>query len=130
MTQRRKALKVEAMQKYEEAKEKEDTEAMKKYASRTSRLTSDIIEESKKIIDALGLPIIFKTTKGEKERELKDLRVAIKEAKQKYKIQGIVSGALASNYQKTRVFLCLQFFCLTYGTPVTRRYLRLHFHMV
>ncbi len=50
-----------------------------------------------------GIPLIFKTTKGEKERELEDLKVAIKEAKQKYKIQGIVSGALASNYQKQRI---------------------------
>ncbi|MBW2979939.1 flap endonuclease-1 [Candidatus Woesearchaeota archaeon] len=63
--ERRKASKIEAQKKYEDAVKKEDTEAMKKYASRTSRLTSDIIEESKKIIDALGLPIIQAPSEGE-----------------------------------------------------------------
>lgn len=52
---------------------------------------------------ALGLPLIFKETLGEKEKELDDLKSAIKEAKNKYKIEGVVSGALASNYQRTRI---------------------------
>ncbi len=49
------------------------------------------------------IPLIFKTTKGEKEKELKDLKIAIKEAKKKYKIKGIVSGALFSKYQRSRI---------------------------
>lgn len=63
--ERRKSVKIEAQKRYEEAKEKEDTEEMKKYASRTSRLTSDMIEESKKVIEALGLPIIQAPSEGE-----------------------------------------------------------------
>jgi flap endonuclease-1 len=63
--ERRKSLKIEAEKKYQEAKEKEDTEEMKKYASRTSRLTSDMIEESKKVIEALGLPVIQAPSEGE-----------------------------------------------------------------
>jgi flap endonuclease-1 len=63
--ERRKSLKIEAQKKYEEAKEKEDAESMKKYASRTSRLTPDMIEEAKKIIEALGLPIIQAPSEGE-----------------------------------------------------------------
>jgi flap endonuclease-1 len=63
--ERRKSLKITAQKKYEEAKEKEDAEEMKKYASRTSRLTSDMIEESKKVIEALGLPIIQAPSEGE-----------------------------------------------------------------
>ncbi|MCD4740804.1 diphthine--ammonia ligase, partial [archaeon] len=51
----------------------------------------------------IGLPLIKKTTKAEKEKELEDLKKALQEAKQKYKIKGVVSGAIASNYQKTRV---------------------------
>lgn len=52
---------------------------------------------------SLNLPLIQKTTKGEKENELEDLKLAIKEAKGKYNIQGIVTGALASSYQKERI---------------------------
>ena len=40
---------------------------------------------------AMNLPIILQKTKGEKEIELKDLEKAIKFAKQKYKIRGIVT---------------------------------------
>ena len=51
----------------------------------------------------MDLPIITKLTKGEKEKELVDLKNLIKEAKEKYKIQGIVTGAVESVYQATRV---------------------------
>jgi asparagine synthase (glutamine-hydrolysing) len=53
--------------------------------------------------EAMGIPIIFKKTKGEKEKELEDLEKAIIEAKEKYKIDGIVTGALFSDYQRSRV---------------------------
>jgi len=53
--------------------------------------------------DLLGLPWISVETEGEKEKELKELEKAIKIAKEKYKITGIVSGALSSVYQKTRI---------------------------
>lgn len=52
---------------------------------------------------SIGLPIIFKETKGEKEIELEDLKLALKEAIKKYKIDGVVCGALYSNYQKERL---------------------------
>jgi diphthine-ammonia ligase len=52
---------------------------------------------------ALGIPLVFVETKGEKEKELKDLEKAIKIAKEKYKIEAIASGALASRYQLERV---------------------------
>ncbi len=52
---------------------------------------------------AIGLPLILKKTKGIKEEELEDLKEAIKEAKEKYRIEGIVTGALYSNYQKGRI---------------------------
>src|SRR3989344_4438271 len=50
-----------------------------------------------------ALPIISFKTEGKKEEELKDLKQALEIAKQKYKIQGIVSGAIQSVYQKERV---------------------------
>lgn len=52
---------------------------------------------------ALNLPLIEIKTKGEKEIELKDLKKAIKLAIKKYKIEGVVSGAIKSNYQSLRI---------------------------
>jgi flap endonuclease-1 len=63
--ERRKELKLEAEKKYKEALAKEDIEEMKKYASRTSRLTPEMVEESKKLISALGLPVIQAPSEGE-----------------------------------------------------------------
>jgi len=51
----------------------------------------------------MGLPLITKDTKGVKEKELEDLEDVIKKAKEKYKIQGIVTGALHSDYQASRI---------------------------
>jgi ABC transporter with metal-binding/Fe-S-binding domain ATP-binding protein len=53
--------------------------------------------------DALDIPLMLKKTKGIKEDELKDLKGAISDAKQKYKIEGIVTGAVASVYQAERI---------------------------
>jgi ABC transporter with metal-binding/Fe-S-binding domain ATP-binding protein len=53
--------------------------------------------------EAMDIPIIFKTTLGVKEEELKDLSDAIQEAKTQFGIKGIVSGAIFSNYQRKRI---------------------------
>ncbi|MCL6500881.1 MAG: diphthine--ammonia ligase [Candidatus Pacearchaeota archaeon] len=58
---------------------------------------------ARKQAEAIGLPIIIEKTKGEKEKELIDLEKAIRKAKEKYKIEGIVTGALASVYQLSRI---------------------------
>lgn len=52
---------------------------------------------------SIGIPLIEQETKGEKEKELDDLKKALKKAKEKYGINGVVTGALFSNYQKERV---------------------------
>ncbi len=52
---------------------------------------------------SLDIPIIEYKTKGEKEAELEDLEAAIQLAKQKYDIQGIVTGAINSAYQSSRI---------------------------
>lgn len=52
---------------------------------------------------AIELPLIKKSTAGEKEKELKDLKDAIEEAKKKYSVRGIVTGAFASVYQRDRI---------------------------
>ena len=53
--------------------------------------------------EAIGLPLVMKETEGEKEKELEDLRAAFREAKAKYGIEGVITGALWSNYQKERI---------------------------
>jgi len=52
---------------------------------------------------ALDLPLIKVKTKGEKEKELLDLKRAIKKAKRDFELDGIVSGAVMSTYQKNRI---------------------------
>lgn len=61
------------------------------------------IERTAKQAEAMGLPIILKKSKGEKEVELKDLEEAIVEARNKFGIEGIVTGAVESVYQASRV---------------------------
>ncbi len=53
--------------------------------------------------ESMSLPLIFAESSGIKEKELKDIKNALSAAIKKYKIQGVVSGALASNYQKERI---------------------------
>ncbi len=52
---------------------------------------------------ALGKKMIVVKTKGEKEKELKDLEKALKEAKKKFGIEGVTTGALYSEYQGDRI---------------------------
>ena len=61
------------------------------------------IDVAKLSAKALGIPIIFEETSGVKEKELIDLKRAIKKAKTEFGIEGVTAGALASNYQKDRV---------------------------
>jgi ABC transporter with metal-binding/Fe-S-binding domain ATP-binding protein len=61
------------------------------------------IEITKLQAEAIGLPLIQKETEGRKEEELRDLEVAIKEAKEKFKIEGVITGAVESVYQSDRI---------------------------
>lgn len=63
--ERRKELKIEAEKKYEEAVKKKDADEMKKYAARTTRLTKEMIEEAKKLLEAFGVPVIEAPSEAE-----------------------------------------------------------------
>lgn len=52
---------------------------------------------------AIGIPLITKKTKGEKEKEIEDLKKAIIKAKKIYGINCVCTGAIRSNYQKERI---------------------------
>jgi flap endonuclease-1 len=62
---KRREAKLEAKQLYEAAKHDQDIEAMKKYASRLSRLTPTMVLESKQLLDLLGVPWIDAPSEGE-----------------------------------------------------------------
>ncbi len=68
--EKRKEIKLEAEKKFKQAKEKADEELMKKYASRTSRLTDEMIDEAKKLIEAFGLPVIDAPSEAEAQASL------------------------------------------------------------
>ena len=61
------------------------------------------IEKTKQQAEAMNIPLIIQKTKGQKESELKDLEKAVKKAKSEYKIEGVVTGAIESIYQASRI---------------------------
>ncbi len=63
--ERRKELKQQAQKEYERAKEEKDIEGMKKYASRTSKLTQEMVEEAKTLLSLMGVPVLKAPSEGE-----------------------------------------------------------------
>jgi len=53
--------------------------------------------------EAIGVPQITATTLGVKEEELGDLERALSDAKSRFDLEGVYTGALASVYQRSRV---------------------------
>jgi diphthine-ammonia ligase len=51
------------------------------------------------LAEALGISFVRKDTKGEKEKELQDLRDVLAVLD----VEGVVTGAIASNYQRSRI---------------------------
>ena len=66
--------------------------------------------------EAIGVPQVIRDTAGVKEAELSDLKAILNSAKERFDLDGIYTGALASVYQKSRVErLCseLQLRCIS-----------------
>jgi ABC transporter with metal-binding/Fe-S-binding domain ATP-binding protein len=61
------------------------------------------IELTRRQAELMNIPLLFEKTKGEKEVELEDLEKLIKRAVLEYKIEGVVTGAVESVYQASRV---------------------------
>ena len=61
------------------------------------------VDQTEKQAEVMEIPLLKVKTKGEKEEELGDLKKAIKSAMKKYGVEGIVTGALASVYQASRI---------------------------
>lgn len=73
--------------------ERDDSYMFQSFGTSLTRLQSQ----------ALSIPQILKTTKGEKEEELEDLKKAVEESVQEYGVEGIVTGAIQSVYQASRI---------------------------
>ena len=63
--EQRKAIKEEAMEKWEEAKAAGNIEEARKFAIRTSRMSPYILESSKKLLDYMGMPYVQAKGEGE-----------------------------------------------------------------
>ncbi len=61
------------------------------------------IELTNEQANLMNIPLIIQETKGEKEKELEDLKKAIKKAIKEFSIKGIVTGAVESVYQSSRI---------------------------
>lgn len=56
-----------ASERYEQAKQVEDIGAMKRYSSQLIRLNAEMIEESKELLEAMGIPVVQAPSEGEAE---------------------------------------------------------------
>lgn len=63
--ERRRAIKVEAKAKMEDALDSEDYEEARKYAQATSKVTPEMIESAKKLLTAMGCPVVQAKQDGE-----------------------------------------------------------------
>ncbi|MBR9689507.1 MAG: diphthine--ammonia ligase [Candidatus Altiarchaeota archaeon] len=63
----------------------------------------DGVEQTPALLKQHKVPTIVQKTSGEKEVELKDLEKAIRKAVSKYRVEGVVSGAISSEYQRDRI---------------------------
>ena len=61
------------------------------------------IDKVQELSKKINLPLIKVKTEGRKEEELEDLKKAIKKAINEYQIEGVVTGAVASTYQASRI---------------------------
>jgi len=63
--ERRKKVKSEAVKKYEEAIKRGDLEAARRYAQMASKLTDDMVQDAKRLLDAMGIPYVQAKAEGE-----------------------------------------------------------------
>ncbi len=61
------------------------------------------IRKVEKQANVMGVPLMVVKTEGEKEKELDDLMKGLKRAKMEFGIEGVVTGAVESVYQATRI---------------------------
>lgn len=73
-----------AKEKYQEAKQKEDLEIMKRYSSQLVRLDDEMIEDSKELLKAMGIAVVQAPSEGESEAAFLSRKKAFCVASQDY----------------------------------------------
>lgn len=63
--EKRAEIKREAEERLKKARERGDVEAIRRYAQATSRLTDEMIRESKNVLECMGVPVIQAPSEGE-----------------------------------------------------------------
>jgi asparagine synthase (glutamine-hydrolysing) len=61
------------------------------------------IEMTKKQAEVMKVPLVIQKTLGEKEKELDDLEIVLKKVQKDFEIDGIITGAIQSVYQASRI---------------------------
>ena len=78
--------------------------------------------------EALGIPLVRVLTKGKEGEEVYDLQRALEKAKKEYRIEGVVTGAVRSIYQASRVQRVCHSLQLTCFNPLWLRDDEEHLH--
>lgn len=68
--------------------------------------------------ESLHIPLVWAETEGKKEHELADLRQALVQAKELHRIDGVVTGALYSTYQRNRILRVCESLGLKMHSPL------------
>jgi len=63
--EKRQKVKASASEKYEQAKQEHDYEAMKKYSQQLAQITTQMLEQSKELLKAMGIAVIQAPGEGE-----------------------------------------------------------------
>ncbi len=79
------------------------------------------VELTKLQAEALSIPLIYTYTSGVKDRELEDLKRGLREAINVHGIEGIVTGALLSDYQRMAISMLCEELGLKTFSPLWRK---------
>jgi ABC transporter with metal-binding/Fe-S-binding domain ATP-binding protein len=71
--------------------------------------------------EAMGLPLEVAEVTGEKDREIAELEKILHGLRKKHELDGVVSGALESEYQRTKIDLVCDGASLRSFTPLWRK---------
>ena len=79
------------------------------------------VELTKLQAKAMDIPLIYTYTSGVKDRELEDLKRGFKKAIDEYHVEGIVTGALLSDYQRMMISMLCEELGLKTFSPLWRK---------
>lgn len=65
VSEQRRDARAEAMREWKQALKRKDYEAARKFAQRSSTITEEIVDDSKNLLDAMGVPWLQATSEGE-----------------------------------------------------------------